>query len=289
MSFVNDLIADLKDRNLLPVAIAMLAGCFVLPFAISMSGSGGSDGVVSTPTPEPLDALPEAQLAAVVTDSGIREYSRRLDDFKQRNPFKQQFPAKIQAEGTAANESPDVGPGPGSTTPPPSPTPSSDGGGGSITPGSGSAGSSSSGGSGGGFSTETSTSTEQFFYNFRATVKFGKKGELKDKKILPVAALPNDNKPVVLYLGPSSADSDKAVFAISANEYVDGDGTCLSDNEKVCFYVEMGAEDKIEIKSLLDGNVYQLKLKTQELVEADKAGARASKRVIKKTTRRTAE
>jgi hypothetical protein len=87
---VSDLYRDLKDRRLLPVVAALLVAIVAVPVAISASSE--EPPPPSDPAAEivPADAA-EAQAAVLAENPGLRNYKRRLDALKAKNPFEQQF------------------------------------------------------------------------------------------------------------------------------------------------------------------------------------------------------
>lgn len=92
-----DLLKDLRDRRLLPVAIALLVAIFAVPILL---GGGGEE--VPSPTPIALGAEDAEELEAVVLagSSGVREYRKRLAG-APRNPFKHRYPGMGRDGGDA--------------------------------------------------------------------------------------------------------------------------------------------------------------------------------------------
>ena len=89
--FAGDVVYDLRSRGLLPIAIALAAAVVLVP-PTAPTGSGGGSA-------EELGAASVAQAtnlnAVLAYDPGIRDYQKRLDDLRSKDPFKQQFTAPV--------------------------------------------------------------------------------------------------------------------------------------------------------------------------------------------------
>jgi hypothetical protein len=91
--FLQDLYYDLKDRHLLPLAAILLLAIVVVPFALSKSSSSSEEseaGATATVTPGTPNATGSSELVAK-SAPGLRDYKRRLDHLKSKNPFHQQY------------------------------------------------------------------------------------------------------------------------------------------------------------------------------------------------------
>jgi len=97
--FLQDLYYDLKDRHLLPLAAILLVAIVAAPFVLGDS----SDSPATTPPPvqsvtgaEGATASASGQLVAK-SAPGLRDYRRRLDHLKSKNPFRQQYQNKASS------------------------------------------------------------------------------------------------------------------------------------------------------------------------------------------------
>ncbi len=100
--YFGDLVYDLRSRNLLPVAVILVAAIVAVPILLSR---GGED---PPPPPETVDIAaaelaPETQAAVLAYDPGLRSYRKRLDELNSKDPFKQQF-AGSQGDGAALGD-----------------------------------------------------------------------------------------------------------------------------------------------------------------------------------------
>ena len=87
--FFGDIVYDLRSRNLLLPAIALIAAIVAAPILISKSGSS-SEPVSSPPSLDQTGASahPENEAAVVAYHpAGLRNYKRRLNELAKKNPF----------------------------------------------------------------------------------------------------------------------------------------------------------------------------------------------------------
>ncbi|MGH2951054.1 MAG: hypothetical protein ACRDKX_03315 [Solirubrobacterales bacterium] len=228
--FVSDFLRDLRDRRLVIPVVALLVALVGVPVVLS---SGGAE-VVAPPAPAPVDAedATQVQSAVLAEQSGIRNYRKRLEALKSKNPFKQQFTSipgsKDGGDQDAGGDSGSVssvldalsnGTSAGGSSAPDQPV-SSDGGEGTSSsvepPASAPA------------STEPRPVKPQIrFFSGRVDVTVG---PLEDtKKVRGVRALdmlPSEKLPVAAFMGLTE-DGGKAVFVVSSHvTHSDGDGSC---------------------------------------------------------------
>ncbi len=106
--FLNNLYRDMRDRRLLLPAAALVVCLIAVPQLLSSSST-------TAPSPTvPIESAgkPTAAEPAVVTDEpGVTNYRKRLEQFKSKNPFRQQFtePEITQAAVGAALTAPSTG------------------------------------------------------------------------------------------------------------------------------------------------------------------------------------
>jgi hypothetical protein len=263
MSAVRNLITDLVDRRLWPVALALLGALVAVPVLLG----GGS----KSPVPAPA-----APLAATAANSGGTPHAAvslsspattpKYRPGPVRNPFAQHHVPAPKATNTQ-------------TTPAPS-TPSAPSGGGSVpsvptgggfpvittpvVPG-----------SGGGKPDATETPV------WRVNLRFGEAGDQKMHRDIPrLSPLPSATDPFFIFLGVLS-DGKTAVFLISSDATATGDGKC-KPNATQCDTLEMRAGDT-EFFDVAVGNAgvkqYELDLVKvfKNTVKGKAAAAKASR------------
>jgi hypothetical protein len=218
---VENVYGDLRDRKLLPIVALLVVAIIAVPVVLS---SGSTPTVTRAPSAEivPADA-PEAQAAVLAENPGLRNYEQRLAELKSKNPFDQQYPVTAAGGGSSSA---------GTET-------TSTASGGSVTDTSASSGSTDpTGGSSGGSGTaadavtddasvtidETAEPVESGFYEFRADVRFGPEGDVKERKNVRVLDILD---PVGAFIGGISGHKRKAVFAMSNDiAAASGEGEC---------------------------------------------------------------
>jgi hypothetical protein len=219
MSFVRNLYADLIEKRLWPVALALLVALVAIPVLIAKPA-----GESTSPAVPPADnALLGADSAALIgetksvvtlgSDGGFRKSVERLE---RKNPFVQQAQdrAAKTAEGATVEGGDTSGAGTGTGTSP------------VDTPG----------------STAPSGGEQPIkLYEWAAKVKFGKVDETKAKTVSPGEFMPSENNPVLLFLGADESGK-KAMFLVSAEATARGDGTCVP-SESNCQIVKLGKGD----------------------------------------------
>jgi hypothetical protein len=241
--FLDDLVRDLRERRLLPVVIVLLVAIVAVPIALSVSASSPPAADPAATGIVPADA-PEAQAAVLAENPGLRDYRERLEAFKAKNPFKQQFEPTVAAGGAGGAASGESAvPGVPSTDT--STTTAPTGGGGGSAPPAGSTDTAPSG------STETTTPPSdgggsgggglQFFAP-RVDVLFGAEGNVKRHKIKLLDVL----NPVGAFAGVSE-DAQQALFVLSTDVVgVPGDGQC-APNPDNCEFLALKKGDAVEI------------------------------------------
>jgi hypothetical protein len=252
--FLSDIYYDLKDRHLLPVAAVLIVAIVAVPIAISKSGSdegtaprGGDAGAGAT------QSTAGAQTGQLVAEAapGLRDYHRRLDHLRAKDPFKQQSSEGKQEGSTGSS-------GEGGTE--------SSGGEGTYVPSTGSE-------SGGG--TEPTTAHSKLtYYSYAIDVRVTG-GSGSDKKTtvrhnLPeLTMLPSRDTPAIVYMG-ATKDGKKAVMTVSSDvQAIFGDAKCALGSERCELLVmEPGLPETFVYGGA--GRTYKIELLKIDLVETDK-------------------
>lgn len=259
--FLHDLYKDLDDRHLLLPVIGLVVAIIAVPLLLGT----GTDSVAPSAAP-PVDTDAGAVTAAVLADNaGVRDYRKRLDQLKARNPFKQQFVAQGSSGGGS-------GGGSGSETTEPSTGPidvsppgvsSGDPGGGS--PSTPTTPSNTGSGSGGGGGTETvkETDTREItrLVTRRIDVLVGPKGNVKERKnVKAMTLLPSKRTPVMAFIGVDEKGK-QATFAVSADvTSTGGAGRCVGGGPIACEFVNLEVGEQQMFEYGPEGRIYRLRV-----------------------------
>lgn len=115
--FLADLLRDMRDRRLVVPAIALVVAIVAVPVALGTSADPVPTATQFVPPP-----AAEAVQPAVLADqgTGIRDYRKRLDALKSKNPFKQpQAPSGPKAQAGSGTNSAAAVSTPAESNPPP--------------------------------------------------------------------------------------------------------------------------------------------------------------------------
>lgn len=206
-----DLYWDLRDRHLLPVVGLLLVGIVAVP--LLLGGSSDSEEAA----PPPVASAPAAKTSSLVVTkeaAPLRDYERRLNHLKEKNPFVQQYTG-----GGEASEG--EGDGSAEVTVPGGEEPAPDGSGSPIpSPGTGGSGS----------------PGELIHYTYVIDVRVvpvsvGGKPNKEDPYVRhdlpPLSMLPSRAVPALTYMGPSK-DGEKAIMLVSSEVTgLFGDSACV--------------------------------------------------------------
>jgi hypothetical protein len=236
-SFLRNLVRDLVERRLWPVALVLVAALVAVPVVL------GRGGPQEAPAPLPTPAAPATGAgtagggmtarAAIAIDESAPV--RRTRDGKLRNPFTS--PAAPKPAATSSTDAPSTAPSPGgaSTGAPtsggqstPSPTPPS---------------------SGSGSDTPTTTpkpaskpKADDASDTYHVSLRFGETGRQETlRDIARLTPLPSVENPFFGYLGVLE-DGETAVFLVSSDAVPTGDGTCRPSAAR-CETIELKAGD----------------------------------------------
>jgi hypothetical protein len=246
---LGDLYRDLRDRRLLPVALLLLAALVAVPVVLSSSSASTPAAPVSAPaTASEEDSI--AQPAVLAEDFGIRDYSKRLEQFKTKNPFRQQFQLPEVTSSTLTE-------GPIASTDATSSTSESTDDGGSASTGTATSTTSS--------TPDTSdpiarTDTQRELVTHRIDVRVGPSGDLQEREgVKQLSLLPSKGTPVVAFLG-ASEDGKRALFLVSGDvSAVSGDGRCLPSPSS-CSYLTLKEGEQASFDYTPDATTYELRL-----------------------------
>jgi hypothetical protein len=268
-TFFLDLWQDLREKRLWPVAVGLLAAALAIPAIMLKPAAAPS-------APPAIAANPGqgATLPAVNVDSSPTHGSK-LETFDERNPFKplkdlEQEPTAGSSTGSAPGQAPAAG----------SSTPATGSGGSTGGSPSGGTPGSSGGGSGDVPPTTSPRPTSDGnggirWFKFTADVEFGKSGNAKSmKKVDPLTLLPNENQPVLIFMGVTADAKGAKFFLVDPSYKAEGEGDCNDDS---CMFVTLAldAAHNEETFTSRDGSVaYDLKLTKLRRVEVTEAEAR---------------
>jgi hypothetical protein len=265
MTFLRDMLDDLRSRPLLLLAALALLGALVAVIVL-----------LGKPVEKPTAVAPAAPLAGAPAQGQVANISQtpqavsQSDPFNQKpaksvrifprhNPFRSRAPLPSTL-GTEAGASTDAGTtGTGTDT-------------GGTDTGTGTTGTDT------GTGTGTGGGGTVKFYTWIAKVRFGEQGKKQRRRTLDgLESLPSTNNPVLVFLGV--AGGEQAVFLVSSSATTTGDGTCQpSDTACTFLYMKTGDTQRIEaISSDGDVTTYRLKLTKIAIKRVDNPSASSSK------------
>lgn len=231
MTVLNDLVRDLIEKKLWPVAVALLLALIAVPVLL---GGGGSD-----PAPAPVTSAarpaPHATAAAARSEVALEGdvATKRDRAGKVRNPFKGPKVADVQVTGQApASEKPSSAPAAGSgapSTPSTAPAPETK----TSAPAPNAK-----------RRTDESTrdSEPEIDDTYKVKLRFGQAGDLKTKRnVARLTPLPSTVDPFFIFLGVLR-DGKTAVFLVSTDAVPTGDGKC-KPSKLSCETVRLKAGD----------------------------------------------
>jgi hypothetical protein len=209
--FAGDVVYDLRSKNLLLPAVALLVALVAVPVLIARSGSDGSAGAYGLGGATSATTPPESENAVVAYNPGVRNFKKRLSHLGPKNPFTQQY------TNSAA-------PSPGADSLGQALSDSSTSGSSGV--GGGSTGGGNSGGGGNSPGKVTQQKTTYFWWE--SDVQVGEAGTplTTMNSVKPFQFLPSPDKPVLTYIGTVSGS--QAVFLVSNDvSSIGGEGTCF--------------------------------------------------------------
>jgi hypothetical protein len=266
--FFNDLYRDIRDRRLLLPIVGLVVAIVAVPVLLG-GGSEAAPPAAETALDPELGA--EVSPAVLVSDPGIRNYRKRLEQLKKTNPFEQRYAEKATPEAALESVVPDLGSadtgGAGGAPAAPSP---------SVSDSSPSMGSSGTGSSAVDTPDTDPTVTpatpdqpkpEIRFYAGRVDISFGPLG--KEAKqyddVRELDLIPGDKNPLAAFVG-LAGDGEQAVFTISPSIVnTSGDGSCAPKKPDPCQYLRL-AKGETRFLKTEGGKSYKLRLRHTNVV-----------------------
>jgi hypothetical protein len=247
---VEDLYRDMRDRRLLLPALALIVAIIAVPVMLK-SPEEAAPAAAQVALPEGADAVSPAVLAEQPV--GVRDYRKRLDELKSKDPFAGSFTSPVDSQAVGDGElapAPVESPPADSAPVTPSEPPSSDT---SMPPpdeppASGDDGS-------------DTGDDELLILAPRIDVRGGKVGERKRiKDVGPGELLPSRRwAPVVMFLGASD-NLKYAHFLVSDGVIeTEGDGTCRPNSDR-CEFLRLKEDEKQYFTFGADEARYSLKV-----------------------------
>ena len=239
-----DLVYDLRNRGLLPVAALLVVAMVVVPIMITRSAE-------EAPAPAPPGeevSVPETETAVLAYEPGLRNYRERLSKLQSKDPFKQHFSGSTSAAAELGDSL--------SVTTGGSASLGSSGGSSDTTPTS--SGGSDSGGSGGG---DKKTVVETKYVSYDLNVAVGPAGSLRTRRdVQQLTFLPSESNPVLVFLGIAEGGG-KAMFLVSSDvSAVSGDGACMPSDSSPCEILVLRRGQVENLTYDPDGRVYRIKV-----------------------------
>jgi hypothetical protein len=288
MSFLRNVLHDLVEKKLWPVAVLLVVALVAVPIVLggSSQDAGAGADVAAVPTTGPNGLANHRDVARGQVVSLEEQAAGNVERAgKVRDPFVQHHQpkavktvadavktAKTLADALSGGASSGASSGSGS---------SSSGSGGSAP----SAGATTPGTAGATTPDTTKKPDSSTVDTYRVKLRFGEAGAAKTyDNVARLTPLPSSDNPFFVYLGLKD-DQKTAVFLVDADAVPSGDGTC-QPSETECEQVELKAGDTefFELQSGTAGVVqYQLdmvsisKAKASTRAVAAKAHARESK------------
>jgi hypothetical protein len=254
MSFLRNLVSDLVDKRLWPVAILLVGALVAVPFLLGGGGSEADTAATATATQATATTPTTIRVSEDLDLATIAPTGARHNPFKQPTAEVADTPDDTAATTPSTSEatptSGDTGSAGGSTTPSttaPSPT--------TTTPP----------------DPTTTPKTDENTKAIRVDLSFGEPGSSKQrdrKDIARLSALPSADKPIVIYLGVKN-DKKTATFLISSDATATGDGTCKPSATN-CQTIEMQEGDSTFLDIDLGTGVRQFRLDVDRVGEIDK-------------------
>jgi hypothetical protein len=255
VTLLRNIVADLVEKRLWPVAVVLLAALVGVPLVL---GSGREPDPV--PPPAAAAGGQQGEPAAIVATEAT---GRRDADGPRHDPFRRR--------SKPTTTTPDGGGGTASAT-----TAGGGGTGGAGAPSDGApAGARTTAGAG-----RPDEDTAPSRDVWRVDVRFGRDGDVRARNDLPrLSPLPDEDDPFLIFLGVQ-ADGRTALFLVSSDAEVTGDGRCLP-SRSACERVEMRAGQTVFFDvATEEGRTVQYELDLVRIVretKADPAVARAAR------------
>ncbi len=258
-TFMLDLIEDLREKRLLPVAIALVVGIVAIPVVLANGGSSPSSDDASATAQAPAGASAAQRRIAALVKSGDLKQSD-LDKLTSKDPFKPPTGYAKRARVADATGKTDAAKDATSS--------GGSSGGNSDSPSSGGGNTGGSGGNGdsGGGPRKTTA------YSYVADVTFSHNGNSRLRHLGRLSMLPSASNPLLLFLGVTEG-GDNAAFLVDSSLKAVGEGKCTpSRAECANVYLGAGAEEEFT-----DANGESYTLRVEEIRKVKVTRTRAAK------------
>ena len=255
MTFLRNVVQDLVDKKLWPLAAALVVALLAMPIVI---GSGAEPVAEQAAAPSPAAQAATSPQSAAAISLQQEATARRNRGGKRRNPFVQQHLQKSTAEvAQAADTVKDLASALGGDT-------KSDAGGGVGSP-----------------APTTNTAPKKQVEKpeasdlYRVNLRFGEAGQTRLRRnVARLVPLPSSTDPFFIFLGVLE-DGKTAVFLVSSDAVASGDGKCRPTKD-LCETLEMkvGDSEFFDVAAGTGGVVqYQLDLVSIRRKKASSAKA----------------
>jgi hypothetical protein len=281
MSFLKNVLHDLVEKRLWPVAIALVVALIAVPIVLGGSSSGAGTDVAAVPQTTTNGLANHRDVARAEVVSLEEQAAGKVQrSGKVRDPFVQHHqPKKVDQTVTdAVNTTRGIAEALGGGTP----SPSGSSGGSGDTP---AASTPSKDTPSSTPTTDTKKSDSSPVDTYRVKLRFGESGAEKTyNNVARLTPLPSSDNPFFVYLGLKE-DGKTAIFLVDADAVPSGDGRC-APSEEDCEQIELkaGETEFFDLQSGTAGLVqYQLdlvsisKAKAATTASAARAHARESK------------
>jgi hypothetical protein len=242
VTFVRNLVTDLVEKRLWPIALALVVAIVAVPVAL-----GGGNAQDRAPAPNAIAAPAGARAAADPADPAIAVSdpvpADRRRSGRVRNPFEQIRGGDDSSSGgtsaAAGSSSPAVGAPAAGGSVPGAETITGGTGGVAPAPGTGTGTGSNGSGTGSGGADHPDADSMDVY---RVDLRFGRPGGLKVlRDVARLTPLPSADNPFFVFLGLLD-DGETLVFLISSDVAATGDGKCRPSS-KSCQTIELQAGD----------------------------------------------
>jgi hypothetical protein len=279
--FLKDLWADLREKRLWPVAVALVVGLMAVPLVLAKPAKGPTPAAVPAPSSQLPDAGLKVLAAADVTGAGSD-----LGVFNPKDPFRP--PSKVLHSGTSTATSSSASSGsagPSTSGASAAGSPSGSAAGGSGGSGGGNSGGNSGGGSGGNFTpSKPTTRTQRYEYVIDVTFSHNTRTR-RVTSMHRLAMLPSQTSPLLIFMGVDK-NANNAVFLVDSTLTGVGEGTCRPSADK-CSFLYLGP-GSVHAFTGQDGQSYTLRLDEIRRVKVQSSKKSSSKSSKGKATKKSA-
>ncbi len=266
-TFLLDILEDLREKRLVPVAVLLALGIVATPALLMKRGGEPAKGAPAATTSASTVAPPQVKALTALAD--VKAPKPDIRNLAAKNPFDAPVP-QLQSLETAAS----VAGAKSSETVAGTETVSSGGGGGTTPslpslPTGGDEPAESPQTVGG----ETPSTPKKVTYSFVIDASFGAAGHARERHGLSrFAMLPNENTPMLVYLGVDS-DESHGLFLLDAALSHSGEGTCA---DEACSFISLGVGNEHTFTDQ-SGDTYVLRLDQIRRVRVKAAASRRAR------------